>query len=179
MLEFMPSSKHAFVGSIYFVFEGMTSLIGVIYFTWISKHWIWFALVGFVFQCLAVLCSFVVPESPKWLFKKQQYARTALVFQKIARYNGMQESLDALNAEIIEQECDENSTKRNNSDDSLTMTVLLNNTDNGDSNSFVDEQLFVKAGLESSDLQAVQVVREGEKHPDESATTVQITFRNR
>ena len=49
MLEFIPRSKHAMVGSIYFVCEGLTSLFGVVYFTWISKHWIWFALIGFTF----------------------------------------------------------------------------------------------------------------------------------
>ena len=94
------------------------------------------------------MCSFFVPESPKFLLKKQLYDKSSHVFQRIARLNGRYEELNAFSAERIQQVCDENDARKNENDANLTMTVILNNTSRGDSSSTVNDQLCEKAGLE-------------------------------
>ena len=68
LVENLPSSKHALVGSTLFIFETMIGISASIYFSY-AKYWFWFALVGYVLECFATLASLVMSETPKFLMK--------------------------------------------------------------------------------------------------------------
>ena len=53
LVENLPSAKHALVGSALFMGETSIGAGGAIYFTFISKNWFWFALIGYVAECWA------------------------------------------------------------------------------------------------------------------------------
>lgn len=48
MLEFLPEEKHALVGSSVWITESFVNIVGVLYFTFMSKNWYWFVLVGYI-----------------------------------------------------------------------------------------------------------------------------------
>ena len=47
MLEYLPSSKHALIGSTVWITETVVGMIGVFYFTFVSD-WFWFVFAGYI-----------------------------------------------------------------------------------------------------------------------------------
>jgi len=70
MQEFLTPKWRVVSGAAYNVIDGMTYLFMTIYFGWISKHYFWYCLIGFLYAlvCLCV-CVSLIPESPLWLLK--------------------------------------------------------------------------------------------------------------
>ena len=69
MLENLPSDKHSLIGSMVWGIETLVGLCGVIYFTFLSKNWFWFVLIGYIWEVWATVGSFLIPETPKYLLK--------------------------------------------------------------------------------------------------------------
>ena len=51
-------------------FEGAMGIIGSLYFIFWSKNWFGLIFSGFMLQIIAMLGSFFLVESPRWLIKK-------------------------------------------------------------------------------------------------------------
>ena len=89
MLEFIPLTRMAFVGSTFFLMEVVMALVGVFYFAFISNHWVGYVGMGYVMQLVGTLLCYFLPESPKYLFKKGQSNETSMILRRIATRNGV------------------------------------------------------------------------------------------
>ena len=87
LVENLPSAKHALVGSALFMGETSIGAGGAIYFTFISKNWFWFALIGYVAECWATFGSFVMSETPKYLMKSGRKQEFLTLLNRIAKWN--------------------------------------------------------------------------------------------
>ena len=48
MMELMPKRLQSFYASTYNTFEGSILFLGTLYFWFVSKHWIYFTMIGFI-----------------------------------------------------------------------------------------------------------------------------------
>ena len=87
LVENLPSAKHALVGSALFMGETSIGAGGAIYFTFISKNWFWFALIGYVAECWATFGSFVMSETPKYLMKSGRKQEFLTLLNRISKWN--------------------------------------------------------------------------------------------
>ena len=62
-------------------------IIATIYYWKISKHWIWFSLVGFVWNIISATLTFWVPESPRWYLSIGKTDEAKASLEKIASWN--------------------------------------------------------------------------------------------
>ena len=90
LVENLPSSKHALVGSSLFIFETMIGISASIYFSY-AKYWFWFALVGYILECFATLASLVMSETPKFLMKSGRKEEFKALLKRISKWNRINE----------------------------------------------------------------------------------------
>ena len=62
-------------------------IIATIYYWKISKQWIWFSLIGFVWNVISATLTFLVPESPRFLLSIGKIDEAKAALEKIARWN--------------------------------------------------------------------------------------------
>ena len=67
LMELVPSNSQTYTTSALFIFECFITVFSVIYFWKISLHWVWLASIGYVFNFIAVVLGFFLPESPRYL----------------------------------------------------------------------------------------------------------------
>ena len=94
MLEYLPSSKHAFYSSLLWIIDSLVALGGVVYFVFLSKNWLWFVLIGYILTAFGMLGSLFIPETPKYLMKVGKLDEFEHVMNKIAGLNGVQVAFD-------------------------------------------------------------------------------------
>ena len=70
-----------------FVGEALVGFGGAMYFTFISKNWFWYVLVGYVWQIYGTVTSFAIPETPQWLLQAGRKEAFAGVIRRIAKVN--------------------------------------------------------------------------------------------
>lgn len=58
-----------------------------IYFAYISKNWIWIYIIVLILSCIAPFLLLILPESPKFLYEEQKFARLRKVLARIGRFN--------------------------------------------------------------------------------------------
>ena len=58
-LELVPKKNRAAAGTAYCVIDGLVYPFLVIYFWKISKDWFWLLLIGYAFQIMGCICSFL------------------------------------------------------------------------------------------------------------------------
>ena len=68
--------------------EASIYVLGTIYFWKVSRHWIYFCLMGYAFQLASLILLIWVPESPRYLVKVGKLEEARKVFQIIASWNG-------------------------------------------------------------------------------------------
>ena len=73
MMELMPKRKQTFYATIYNIVEGTCLLYGTVYFWFISKDWIYFTSIGFVFQTFNIITVWFLPESPRLLIELKRF----------------------------------------------------------------------------------------------------------
>ena len=74
----------------YNTLESVVLPIGTLYFWFISNHWLYFTLFGFVLSTLNIIsCYFFVPESPRLLIEQQRFQEARISLQRIANFNGV------------------------------------------------------------------------------------------
>ena len=72
LVELMPKSWHSTTGSIFNVFEGSIYVIASVYFWFLSKNWLYFVSVGYIFSLISACAIWLLPESPSFLIEKQR-----------------------------------------------------------------------------------------------------------
>lgn len=62
-------------------------MVAIIYFWLISKHWIYYTLVGYVWQIVGTLLVCLLPESPRFLVSMGKLKEAKKSFETIAKWN--------------------------------------------------------------------------------------------
>lgn len=96
------------VGSLFNCMDGSTYIFLTVYFRYISKNWLYPQIVGLVLTVIpAVAVSLLIPESPKWLFRKGKFKEAHKVLDSMAKFNGKElvtgHSLLKLNFESLRE----------------------------------------------------------------------------
>jgi MFS family permease len=73
LMELLPKAQQILVGTILQVHNSVLVVFGCIYFWKISKNWIWLELYACISGVIAMICTFFMPESPKFLITKNKY----------------------------------------------------------------------------------------------------------
>jgi hypothetical protein len=77
------------VGTIHLNVENVILILAALYFQCISKHWLWFELIGFILQVLSLIATFFfIPESPKFLVMQRRFTEARIILERIAKVNG-------------------------------------------------------------------------------------------
>ena len=88
LLEFFPKESRPIVGSCQGILRGLIALALALYFWKINKNWIFIMAFAWLLQLFAVVSSFFVPESPRWLLAKGMRNELFEVVNRMASSNG-------------------------------------------------------------------------------------------
>lgn len=83
------------------VFDALPMVITCLYFQYVSKNWVHLSLFFCGLSYLALVFSFICPESPRWLLIKGRSAEAIAELNKIGRMNRSTERIPA-NAIFVE-----------------------------------------------------------------------------
>ena len=86
----MPGKWAAYAGSFAFFCETWDSIILATYFWGISKYWWKLQAVIAVYHIALYFLLLTLPESPKFLYEKKQFAKVKDILIKIAKWNGVE-----------------------------------------------------------------------------------------
>ena len=90
--DFCPEKYASYLGAFWNSMEGIIYIYLTIYFRFISKNWLWPQVFGVCLSFVTITLVYLwIPESPKWLYKKQRYEQCNVVFKRIAKFNGIDE----------------------------------------------------------------------------------------
>lgn len=89
MMEFIPKENHAFLCTFFMIQAPFITLLATIYFAFISKHWFWFCSIGVLMLICVDICSYWLPESPKYLLKAGKTSEAKTILTRIAKANGV------------------------------------------------------------------------------------------
>jgi len=70
MMELMPKRLQSNFSSAYNTLEGSILLIGTLYYWYISKHWMYYAMIGFALNTWCCIACLFLPESPRLLIEQ-------------------------------------------------------------------------------------------------------------
>ena len=87
LTELTPKNWQTPVTSIWFIEDAAIYVVAILYFWLISKHWIYYTLVGYVWQILATLLVCLLPESPRFLVSVGKLDEAKKSFETIAKWN--------------------------------------------------------------------------------------------
>lgn len=87
LMELVPKSRHALVGTSWCIGEGCIFLAATVYFQEISKDWTGLALAGYLMQVTAFLGSALLPESPTLLMELGRHEEAKDSLEQIAQWN--------------------------------------------------------------------------------------------
>jgi hypothetical protein len=68
--------------------NAMTGIYVATYFWVISKDWVWLETFAASMTLAVILCSLILPESPKFYLSKNRWDDARRSFSTIARFNG-------------------------------------------------------------------------------------------
>lgn len=87
-MEFLPSSKTTFIGTVLQMNNGLVVIYMALYFWFISRQWYWIELMVIGMTIVVIFCSLFFPESPKFLLSKQRWDEARAAITKISKING-------------------------------------------------------------------------------------------
>ena len=94
LMELLPNKAKTFITTIWCIQEAFISVFGTLYFWFVSKHWFYFGLIGWIFCVTNTILLFFMPESPAFLINVGKVEKANMVFAKIAKMNGKELDLD-------------------------------------------------------------------------------------
>ena len=94
MCELVPEKHRTYIGSVLLFLDATTVGLVSVYFRFISKNWLYFQYVSVGLNFIAVIALLFIPESPKLLHSKGDFAGSKKILVQIAKFN-KQKSYDA------------------------------------------------------------------------------------
>jgi MFS family permease len=91
------------IGSLYNTLDAMTMIFTTLYYLYISRNWYYISVCFFSITIIALIISFFLPESPKFLVSKGHFLKAKHSFNRIASINNMKPlcySKDAFKEEL-------------------------------------------------------------------------------
>lgn len=77
------------------IIDATTYLLATLYFWKVSKDWIYFASIGYVWSFVSAIGSWFLPESPRYLCEKGKMYELERSLKVIAKINGKELKFDA------------------------------------------------------------------------------------
>ena len=87
LMELMPAKNQPHVTTIWSVQESLIYITCVVWFWKISKHWFGYALIGYAWNLISVVCMYWVPESPRYLIAAEKMKEAKDALEIIAKWN--------------------------------------------------------------------------------------------
>ena len=88
-MELTPESRQVIVAGIYSCWDScLTILLATLYFRFVSTHWFWEGLFGYILQVICVLLVWFLPESPKFLVELNRLDDAEVSMRRIAWFGG-------------------------------------------------------------------------------------------
>ena len=75
------------VCTILLVFDMLTTIFIGIYFHYVSKYWLWFSLIGLVFNIVSLFGIYLIPESPEYLYSFYRFPECSDIINSIKKWN--------------------------------------------------------------------------------------------
>jgi len=85
--EYVHTPYKNLVCTILLVFDMLSTIMIGVYFHYISKNWLWFCLIGFLFNVLSIFGIYFIPESPEYLYCFYKFNECRDVLKTISRWN--------------------------------------------------------------------------------------------
>ena len=87
LTEMVPTKIVAGLTSLWSIQDATIYICCVVYFAEISKHWFYYALIGYILNVISMVGLYWLPESPRFLHKSGKESEAQEVIEKIARWN--------------------------------------------------------------------------------------------
>ena len=100
MIEMMPKSGQTASGTVWMIFEGAIPLFCAIYFWLVSTNWLGFYMCGYGMSAFALIGTFFLPESPRYMLETGKMSELRQALEQIARWNGKTFEWDQFDAGI-------------------------------------------------------------------------------
>jgi len=85
--EYVHGNWKNHVCTILLVFDMLTSMLMGLYFHYITRYWLYFYLIGVVFNAIAICGIVMVPESPEYLYSYYKFDECREILRQIAQWN--------------------------------------------------------------------------------------------
>jgi len=97
LLEMLTTPKQKALGPFVNASAGLGLISSTFYLTTISKNTMPYEFSIFILNLVSVVCGFFyLPESPRYLFAKQEFEKCKMILQRIARVNGSEKDLSII-----------------------------------------------------------------------------------
>ena len=87
MAEYVHNPWKNHVCTVLLVFDMLTTIMIGVYYHSISRVWWYFPLTGLVFNFIAIIGIFFIPESPEYLYSYYKFPECKAVMYRIAAWN--------------------------------------------------------------------------------------------
>ena len=87
-MEFMPEHAQTCFGTAFGLVDASTYMLATVYFSQISKNWLYFALIGYFWNVISAFGAWFLPESPRYLCELGRMYELERSLKTIAKING-------------------------------------------------------------------------------------------
>ena len=95
-MELSPKDKQVLLGTIYLTFDATVYLVASIYFKYVSKQWMYYSLIGYIFLLISCLLVWIFPESPVQLAELNRLDEVEAALLRVAWIGGKKEQFNPL-----------------------------------------------------------------------------------
>ena len=89
LYEVLSRDQYVLSYTLLAVFEGVSGVLGTLFFMFVSKDATGLILTAYLFLAIGTITAFFYPESPRYLVKSDQIDQAQVVFEYIAKFNGL------------------------------------------------------------------------------------------
>ena len=86
--EYVHSPWKNHVCTILLVFDMLVTIMIGVYFHYISRYWLWYCLIGLIFNVISLVGIYIIPESPEYLYCFYRFEDCKEILHHIADWNG-------------------------------------------------------------------------------------------
>ena len=104
LMELLPKAQQVLVGTSLQVMNSLVIVIACVYFSKISKNWIWLEIIACILGVISMVGCYFLPESPKFLISRKRYNEARAAINWIAKFNCQREQFNSqFDREVIDR----------------------------------------------------------------------------